>query len=166
MKHYVNNKDFIIDNACLMTEWDWEENEKNNLDPRKLSLGSGKKAHWICSKGHKWTTSIYHRAIRKTNCPYCANKQVLIGYNDLQSQHPDLMAEWDYAENIIDPSTVTVKVSSSSNVRAVLLTLAVMVIPVGSAASVWRGSIIIRRTNSHLYIIYQIFTIWIYMEII
>ena len=89
-------KAHIIDNARLMTEWDWEENEKSNLDPRKLSLGSGKKVHWVCSKGHKWATSICHRVGRGTNCPYCSNKKVLPGYNDLQSQRPDLMEEWDF----------------------------------------------------------------------
>ena len=109
MKHYVNNKAFIIDNARLMAEWDWEENEKCNLDPQNLTLGSGKKVHWVCSKGHKWTTSIGHRVGRGTNCPYCSNKKVLPGYNDLQSQCPDLMAEWDYEDNTIDPSTVAVK---------------------------------------------------------
>ena len=96
MKHYVNDKSFIIDNARLMAEWDWEENEKCNLDPRKLSLGSGKKVHWVCSKGHKWATSICQRVGRGTNCPYCSNKKILPGYNDLQSQRPDLMTEWDF----------------------------------------------------------------------
>ena len=109
MKHYVNDKSFIIDNARLMAEWDWEENEKCNLDPRKLSLGSGKKVHWVCSKGHKWATSICHRVGRGTNCPYCSNKKILPGYNDLQSQRPDLMTEWDFEKNTIAPSTVAVK---------------------------------------------------------
>ncbi|MBQ1291521.1 MAG: zinc-ribbon domain-containing protein [Lachnospiraceae bacterium] len=102
-------KAHIIDNAHLMTEWDWDENEKCGLDPRKLTIGSGKKANWICPKGHKWATSIYHRVQRGSNCPYCSNKKVLPGYNDLQSQRPDLMAEWDYEMNTIDPSTVAVK---------------------------------------------------------
>ena len=57
----ANNKAHIIDDERLMAEWDWEENDKLGLDPHKLSFGSGMKAHWICSKGHKWVTSIYHR---------------------------------------------------------------------------------------------------------
>ena len=108
MKRFVANKDFIIDDARLMAEWDWEENNKCGFDPRKLSIGSGKKANWVCAKGHKWTTSIYHRTRRGTNCPYCSNKKVLPGYNDLQSLRPDLMADWDFDANTIDPSTVAV----------------------------------------------------------
>ena len=99
----------IIENDCLMAEWDWEENEKCNLDPRKLTPGSGKKANWICHKGHKWITSIYHRAIRGSKCPYCSNRKILPGYNDLQSQCPELMSEWDFELNTMDPSTVAVK---------------------------------------------------------
>ena len=38
---------------------------------------------------------------RKTiqGCPYCVNKKVLIGYNDLKSQAPELAKEWDYEKN-------------------------------------------------------------------
>lgn len=103
------NTPCIITNARLMEEWDWEENEKQNLDPRKLTLGSGKKASWICSKGHKWVAVIYHRTTRSTNCPYCSNKKILPGYNDLQSQYPTLMAEWDYTANTINPSLIAAK---------------------------------------------------------
>ncbi|MBR2808896.1 MAG: zinc-ribbon domain-containing protein [Erysipelotrichaceae bacterium] len=100
-----------------MAEWDWEENNKINLDPRKLTFGSGKKANWICSKypTHKWATSIYSRTTKNTNCPYCSNKKVLPGYNDLKSQRPDLMSEWDFETNTIDPSMVTVKSNKLAN---------------------------------------------------
>ena len=106
MKKYVADKDFVYDDARLMAEWDWEENEKCGLDPRKLSIGSGKRANWVCSKGHKWSTSIYHRARRGSNCPYCSNKKVLSGYNDLQSQRPDLMVEWDFPTSYGEYATV------------------------------------------------------------
>ena len=91
-----------------MSEWDWKENNKRGLDPRKLTLGSGKKAYWICPKGHEWDTAICHRTERGSSCPYCSNKRVLVGYNDLQSQRPDLMKEWDFDANYIDPSAVVV----------------------------------------------------------
>lgn len=68
-------KEHIKDDAHLMSEWNWEENTKRKLDPTKLTIGSGKKASWICSKGHVWDTSIYHRSRRGLNCPYCANKK-------------------------------------------------------------------------------------------
>ena len=105
----IRYKNHIIENARLMAEWDWEENERCNLDPYKLTPGSGKKANWICPKGHKWITSIYHRAIRGSNCPYCANQKILPGYNDLQSLRPDLMVEWDFELNTLDPSAVAAK---------------------------------------------------------
>lgn len=111
---YCSNKKILIgyndlqsQRPDLMAEWDWEENNKINLDPQKLTLGSGKRAHWICSKGHKWTIPIDNRVSRGSNCPYCSNKKVLVGYNDLKSQRPDLMSEWDYEANTIDPSKVT-----------------------------------------------------------
>lgn len=92
-------KAFVFDNARLMAEWDWEENEKIGLDPTKLTLGSGKKAYWVCTKGHKWVASIVNRTGKGLDCPYCSNKRILPGYNDLQSQRPDLMADWDYEKN-------------------------------------------------------------------
>ena len=108
MKTFVANKTYISDNARLMAEWDWEENKKNGIDPHKLTIGSGKKANWICQKGHTWAASIYDRARKGSNCPYCSNKKILSGYNDLQSQRPDLMADWDFEKNTIDPSAVAV----------------------------------------------------------
>ena len=62
MKTFVANKTYISDNARLMAEWDWKENKKNGIDPHKLTIGSGKKANWVCQKGHTWAASIYDRA--------------------------------------------------------------------------------------------------------
>lgn len=107
--HMEKEQEYIINNPQLMKEWDWEENRKRNLDPEKLTAGSGKKPSWICSQGHRWDTTINHRAKRGSGCPYCSNKKILKGFNDLQFLRPDLMEEWDFEENIIDPSTVALK---------------------------------------------------------
>lgn len=105
----ANNRKYMIDNIELMKEWDWEENEKDNLIPTEITYASAKKANWICPNGHKWKASLYSRSIRGSNCPYCSNKKILPGYNDLKSNRPDLIEEWDWEENTIDPSTVAVK---------------------------------------------------------
>lgn len=105
----TNKKTHVIDIPRLMAEWAWEENEERGLNPERLTLGSGKRAIWVCSEGHKWEVDIYHRARRGSNCPYCLNKKILPGYNDLQSQRPDLMTEWDFEDNTLDPSQVSLK---------------------------------------------------------
>lgn len=38
-----DKKTYMIENTALMTEWDWEENEKSNLDPHLLTYKSPKK---------------------------------------------------------------------------------------------------------------------------
>lgn len=107
--------EYIISDARLMSEWNWEENDKRGLDPNKLTLGSGKKANWICSKGHDWDADIYHRVGRGSNCPYCANQKVWPGYNDLKSQCPELMAEWDFETNAFNPAEVVVGSNKLAN---------------------------------------------------
>ena len=88
----------MIENVRLLKEWDWEENSKNGLSPEHLQPKSNKKAHWICEKGHKWVSQICKRT-EGQNCPYCSNRKVLIGYNDLQTLYPDIAKEWDYENN-------------------------------------------------------------------
>ncbi len=53
----------------LMEEWDWQKN--TDLDPLNIAPGSGKKAFWICPKGHKWLAEISSRN-KGHGCPYCA----------------------------------------------------------------------------------------------
>ena len=88
----------------LCQEWDHENNE---IKPTEISVGSGKKVWWICEKGHHYQACINHRtSSKKTGCPYCANKRVLDGYNDLSTTHPQLLKEWDYDKNTIQPTEI------------------------------------------------------------
>ena len=96
-------KDYLINNKELMKEWDYDKNE---LDPQKVSCGTSKKAWWICPKGHSYFSAIVSRVKRKSGCPYCANQKILVGYNDLATTNPELIAEWDYDKNIVKPTEV------------------------------------------------------------
>ena len=40
-------KQHVSDNAHLMDEWDWEENNKIKLYPDKVTHGSTKTANWM-----------------------------------------------------------------------------------------------------------------------
>jgi hypothetical protein len=54
-----------------------------------FTLGSSKKLNWKCNLGHVYSASIYKRA-NGQGCPYCSNAKVLAGFNDLESQHPEI----------------------------------------------------------------------------
>jgi hypothetical protein len=63
---------------------------------------------WRCkSHGHQWSTSPYKRIKEKSNCPYCGNYSLLVGFNDLATAKPDLAKQWS-TRNSIQPSDVIV----------------------------------------------------------
>ena len=108
-------KKYIIDNAELMAEWDWEKNNALGFDPRKITVGSDKRVFWKCKNGHSWQTSVRPRVIESTKCPYCSGKKPIPGVNDLATTHPDLCSEWDYEKNT-DISPASVSKASSKKV--------------------------------------------------
>jgi len=76
--------------------------QAHNWNPRELSAGSNRRVDWICSLGHVWTTTVAHRALSMTGCPYCRNLKLLVGFNDLKSRFPQVAREADGW----DPETV------------------------------------------------------------
>lgn len=89
---------YISEDAKLMAEWNFAKNQEIGLAPEKLAFGSNKRAWWKCEKGHSWEETIYKKTKGK-KCPFCANKRVLIGYNDFPTLFPDLAKEWDAEGN-------------------------------------------------------------------
>lgn len=77
----------------------------NELKPTDVTPGCKKKVKWICDKGHEYEQRIFHK-VNGHQCPYCSNKAVLKGFNDLQTTHPEVTAEW-HPDNRISPSEVT-----------------------------------------------------------
>ena len=66
----MTEKKYITENAELMREWDWGQNNAIGLDPQKLSIGSQKVAFWICSThGTKFKQAIRARERGQRGCP-------------------------------------------------------------------------------------------------
>jgi hypothetical protein len=60
-------------------------------DPKTVLAGSSEKLLWKCGLGHEWRATPGNRTSKNaTGCPYCANKKVLEGFNDLATTYPDL----------------------------------------------------------------------------
>ncbi len=58
-------------------------------DPQTVTLGSGKKYEWICSKKHIWSASTDTR-VKGFGCPYCSGLFVIPGKTDLATTHPKI----------------------------------------------------------------------------
>lgn len=99
------DKKYIVDDSFLISEWNFEKNALLGINPEKTALHSNKKVWWKCGKGHSWNMSPDKR-LKSKGCPYCLNKRVLVGYNDLTTLFPHLAAEWDFEENQIDINSV------------------------------------------------------------
>lgn len=76
----------------------WDYSKNISLSPKDVSMGSSKKVYWLCSMSHSFYMTVSGRVSGK-NCPYCANNQVLPGFNDLLTRAPHLASEWDYEKN-------------------------------------------------------------------
>ena len=96
-------KKYIIDNAELMAEWNWEKNNELGFDPKVLTPGSHKKVCWKCSKDHEWRATIDSR-YKGNGCPYCSGRFAIRGVNDFATVHPELLAEWNYNKNTFLPN--------------------------------------------------------------
>lgn len=85
-------------NPKIIKEWNYDKNKIEGIDPTKITCGSHKKAWWICSKGHEYFSSIANKC-KNRGCPVCSSKKIVIGYNDLVSQYPNIAKEWNYDKN-------------------------------------------------------------------
>lgn len=82
----------------LLAEWDWGLN--GDLRPDGIVSGSARRVWWRCEHGHAWQISAYNRTGgADRGCPYCGDRKVLKGYNDLRTTHPKIAREWNKERN-------------------------------------------------------------------
>lgn len=89
----------ITEFSKIASQWS-PDNTIDFTDAKK-----SQKYFWNCSKGHTWEATLSSR-IRGRGCPYCGNKRVLAGYNDLMTTYPKIADNWDYDNNEITPKDI------------------------------------------------------------
>jgi hypothetical protein len=90
----------------LLKQWNFVKNSSIKLED--LSVNSTELVWWLGECGHEWKQSVKNRIRSNNTCVFCANQQILIGFNDLETTHPDLVKQWHPTKNKeILPSHVT-----------------------------------------------------------
>lgn len=83
----------------------WHPTLNGRLTPSDVSAGSKQRVFWMCEKGHTWQTMVStitankKKGSKSSGCPYCDNKKVIAGFNDLESKYPEIAKEWDWEKN-------------------------------------------------------------------
>jgi uncharacterized Zn-finger protein len=100
---------------------EWHPTKNGNMNPERISKGSTKTVWWLGKCGHAWQMRVSERTrktriamngktIKAQGCPYCSGKRILVGFNDLKSQFPDIASEWHPEKNgTLTPETVFAK---------------------------------------------------------
>ncbi len=78
--------------------------KKNNIDPRKVNIGSSTHKYWFdCpSCENEFEMSPCHISSNNKWCPYCKNKTELKMYTELQKYYPNIQTQFsaDWCKNI------------------------------------------------------------------
>lgn len=75
--------------------------QADGWDPMTVTSGHNSIKKWKCELGHSWKISPAARILKNKKisaCPICAGREVLTGFNDLQTRHPSLAKQahgWD-----------------------------------------------------------------------
>jgi hypothetical protein len=110
----AGDNDLATTHPHLLSEWHPTLN--THVTPQEISAGSNKGVFWVCPVGpdHVWNAAPNTRK-KGSTCPYCANRKVLAGFNDLASkpEHSHIVKEWHPTKNgSLSPSEVTVASNS------------------------------------------------------
>ncbi len=89
----------------LLPHFHFEKNHPRT--PQNLAYRSNHKLWWICELGHEYRAKPGNRLQDGgLGCPVCSTHQILAGFNDLATTHPELTEEWHPTKNHKTPQQV------------------------------------------------------------
>lgn len=95
----------------IAAEW----HPSNSLSLDSITVGSNKRAMWICPEGHSYESRVGHRTdlTRSRGCPYCSYKKISPEYNSVSKTNPEVMKFWNEDVALADEvSALTNKIIS------------------------------------------------------
>jgi hypothetical protein len=102
----------IAKSNCLETKFPeiakyWNKSKNKKLTPLDVTPFSGRKVWWKCPIGddHEWQATVANM-VNGTTCPVCMGRKITTK-NNLKVLFPNLMKEWDFDKNILDPNLIS-----------------------------------------------------------
>ena len=95
-----------LQTVCPEIAEEWHPTKNGSLKPTDVVSGSPKYVWWMCKEGHEWKAKISNRKALDSWCPFCSGKRILTGFNDLATLCPELLKEWDYEKNTVQPTSI------------------------------------------------------------
>ena len=83
----------------------WHPTLNGKLKPTDVTVFSSEPVMWQCllDQRHYWKAPVYSRTAG-SGCGVCKGRVVISGVNDFTSTHPNLLEDWDYENNSLDPN--------------------------------------------------------------
>ncbi len=101
---YCSNQSVLIGYNDFATTHPELLDQLINSDGTDFVAGSTtKNLEWKCNLGHQFKMRPQERTVKGYGCPICSGRQVLAGFNDLKTTHPNIAVE-AYG---FDPETLT-----------------------------------------------------------
>lgn len=97
---------YVSEVERLVPEWD---NEKNDMEPSDVSIGSHKRVWWRCQVcHHSWEARIANR-VNGAGCPYCSGRMVNTVEESIVTKCPETMKFWNWDRNTEKPEYILPK---------------------------------------------------------
>lgn len=86
----------------------WHPTKNGGITPKDVTVSSGIKVWWKCTKGHEWQATIANMNV----APYCricnkTNHKAVPFIDSFASEHPQMLSEWNYTKNeSVNPNRV------------------------------------------------------------
>ncbi|WP_315105379.1 zinc-ribbon domain-containing protein [uncultured Microbacterium sp.] len=102
----ISGRSIVDTHPYLVPSWLPELNQGH--EPADYTKGSKLEVVWVCTKS--WHTHTFPMRLeartRGSDCPYCAGRLILAGFNDFATTDPELVSDWHPYRNRRYPNEV------------------------------------------------------------
>ena len=78
---------------------EWHPSKNGETRPDQVLPGAGRKAWWLCPRGHAYDVTPNARTTSGIGCGYCSNQRIAADINSLSVTHPHIAAQWHPTKN-------------------------------------------------------------------